>query len=192
MNNKTQQVKIRPLQKKDNNAVENICIITAPEFFVNTENRRKITLLLYCDYYTRMREHSFVAVNEKDEAVGYIFCEPDNKRYKNEFKKVELKKLLKLGIISCIRGINEIKSAQLYADKYPGHMHIDILPQYQRQGIGHMLLDTLTEHLKNIGSKGFHLGCGTGNEKGISFYRKYGFKELGRKGGSVLFGIYIK
>lgn len=87
MNNLKQQIKIRPLQEKDKNAVESICIATAPEFLINTENRRKRTLLLYCDYYTRMREHSFVAVNENDEAVGYIFCEPDNSRYKSEFKK---------------------------------------------------------------------------------------------------------
>lgn len=192
MNNLKQQIKIRPLQEKDKNAVESICIATAPEFLINTENRRKRTLLLYCDYYTRMREHSFVAVNENDEAVGYIFCEPDNSRYKSEFKKAELKKLLKLGLTSYIHGRCEIKSAQECADKYPGHMHIDILPEYQRQGVGHMLLDVLIEHLKAIGSKGIHLGCGADNEKGISFYRKYGFMELERKGGGILFGIEIK
>lgn len=185
-------IKIRPLLEKDTKAVEQICIATAPEFFVNTKKRRKRNLLLYCDYYTRMKKHCFVAVNENDEAVGYIFCEPDNNRYKNEFKKVELKKLLRLGIPSYIRGKSEIQSAQECADKYPGHMHIDILPEYQKQGVGHMLVDTLISHLSDIGSKGIHLGCDAGNEIGISFYRKYGFQELGRKGGGILFGIDIK
>lgn len=182
-------VKIRPYEEKDKAAVENVCVVTAPPSFVDTEKHKRITLLLYCDYYTRMKEHSFVAVNENDEAVGYIFCEPDYSRYKDEYKSVELKKLLRLGISSYFRGKGEIAGASLASDKYPGHMHIDILPEYQRQGVGHMLVDALKAQLKEENVKGLHLSCGAKNEKGISFYKKYGFTELKRTAGSVLFAL---
>lgn len=184
-------VKIRPLKEKDKKACEHICIVTAPPSFVDTEKHRKRNLLLYCDYYTRMREHSFVAVNENDEAVGYIFCEPDCNRYKNEFKRVELKKLLRLGLAGYAWGKSEIASAMMCSKEYPGHMHIDILPEYQRQGVGHMLVDALKAHLAEIGVAGIHLGCGAKNEMGISFYKKYGFKELSRSVGGITFSLDI-
>lgn len=185
-------VKIRPLKEKDKKACGNICIVTAPPSFVDTERHRRRNLLLYCNYYTRMNGHSFVAVNENDEAIGYIFCEPDYNRYKKEFKRVELKQLLKLGIASYAWGKSEIASAKMFSNEYPGHMHIDILPEYQRQGVGHMLVDALRAHLKEENVKGIHLGCGAKNEMGVSFYKKYGFAELARTPGGVTFGMKIK
>lgn len=75
-------IKIRPMLEKDKKAVEHICIVTAPPDFVCDEKKRERTLLLYNRYYTRIVKHSFVAADENDNAVGYILCAPDYRKYK--------------------------------------------------------------------------------------------------------------
>ena len=59
---------------------------------------------------------------------------------------------------------------------YPAHLHINILPKYQRKGIGHNLMNSLEIHLKEKNVKGYHLGVSTKNKQGINFYKKYGLE----------------
>lgn len=185
-------ITIRPYEEKDEKAVESICIKTAPPSFVDTPKHIEKNLLLYCRYYTRMKKHSFVAVNENDEAVGYIFCEPDYNTYKKEYGRVELKQLLRLGISAALQGRGGVLAVGHYAGNYPAHLHIDILPEYQRMGVGHMLVDALCKHLTAEGVKGVHLCCGAKNEMGVSFYRKYGFREIDSNPGAIVFALDLK
>ncbi|KAF9696790.1 hypothetical protein EKO04_005388 [Ascochyta lentis] len=60
--------------------------------------------------------------------------------------------------------------------KYPAHMHIDILPEFQRKGWGSILISNLFEALKREGAHGIHLGMVRWNTAGKSFYEKLGFK----------------
>ena len=71
--------------------------------------------------------------------------------------------------------------------RYPAHLHIDILPVGQRMGIGTALVDRLREKLRSEGIPGVFLICGAKNEKGVNFYRKYGFKEIKKLPGSIIF-----
>jgi ribosomal protein S18 acetylase RimI-like enzyme len=64
-----------------------------------------------------------------------------------------------------------------YVD-YPGHIHIDLLPEAQGAGWGRKLMDAFCDRLRSLGCPGFHLGVGKRNEGGVSFYRRYGMKEL--------------
>ena len=50
-------------------------------------------------------------------------------------------------------------------------------------------MDTLLSALRAKGVRGVMLGCGKNNEKGNSFYKKYGFTRLGEASGTVLWGI---
>ncbi|KAJ4315492.1 hypothetical protein N0V94_005929 [Neodidymelliopsis sp. IMI 364377] len=61
-------------------------------------------------------------------------------------------------------------------EKYPAHMHIDILPEFQRQGWGSVLVNTLFEAVKREGASGIHLDMVKWNTTGRSFYEKIGFK----------------
>ena len=62
--------------------------------------------------------------------------------------------------------------------KYPVHLHIDILPEYQHRGYGSELINTLCEHLKKSGCS--HLSvCGINrNSSAYRFYKKCGFYEF--------------
>lgn len=60
---------------------------------------------------------------------------------------------------------------------YPGHLHIDILPPYQRVGLGRKLIDIFLDQMRKHNSKGIHLGMVSSNEGAERFYRRMG---LGR------------
>lgn len=77
-----------------------------------------------------------------------------------------------------------------YADRYPAHLHIDILPEYQRQGIGFQLMDTLTVHLREQGVPAVMLSVAGDNEKGKNFYRKYGFQVLEETPNEIVMGRF--
>ena len=61
---------------------------------------------------------------------------------------------------------------------YPAHLHIDLLPEAQGQGLGRMLMERLWAALRAAGVPGVHLGVGTLNPGALAFYRHLGFTEL--------------
>ncbi|GAA4593615.1 hypothetical protein GCM10023194_58330 [Planotetraspora phitsanulokensis] len=65
---------------------------------------------------------------------------------------------------------------ELY-DRYPAHLHIDILPRGQGAGLGRRLMATLVEALRARRVPGLHLGVGSGNPGAFAFYQAVGFSE---------------
>ena len=63
-------------------------------------------------------------------------------------------------------------------ERYPAHLHIDLLPRIQGQGDGRRLLTTLLEGLATAGAPGVHLGVSKANPRAIGFYRRMGFTEV--------------
>lgn len=51
-------------------------------------------------------------------------------------------------------------------------------PDYQRHGIGHLLLDLMAEHAHRRGSRRMVLHVNRHNAQAIAAYRKYGFEVL--------------
>lgn len=174
-------VTIRNMKIEDRIAVEQICIATASAKAKATAESVQSTLLLYADFYVKnCRDHCFVAVNQNGQVVGYILCAPDYTFYRKEFTKSELASLLAKGLNYFFMGIGEMVAQIPFRKKYPAHLHIDILDEYQRQGIGHKLMDALINHLKSQEIGGVVLFVDPNNEKGINFYKKYGFSSLSR------------
>ena len=64
------------------------------------------------------------------------------------------------------------------AERYPSHMHIDLLPRLQANGYGRQLISTLTAALRDQRSRGVHLHVPHGNRRAAGFYRHIGFSEL--------------
>lgn len=69
-------------------------------------------------------------------------------------------------------------SARIDLAQYPASLHIDLLPQAQRQGTGRGLMTHLFTILRNLGVPGVHLYVGRVNTGAISFYERVGFKCL--------------
>ena len=54
------------------------------------------------------------------------------------------------------------------------HLHIDLLPRAQGQGLGRTLMD---RWLDLVGGRA-HLGCSPRNVRALAFYDRYGFRRL--------------
>lgn len=63
-------------------------------------------------------------------------------------------------------------------ERYPAHLHIDLLPRVQGRGNGRRLLETLLSALADAGVPGVHLGVGTANQRAIAFYGRMGFSAV--------------
>jgi ribosomal protein S18 acetylase RimI-like enzyme len=72
---------------------------------------------------------------------------------------------------------------------YPAHLHINLLPRLQGQGLGRALIDRWREAVRVQGAQGMHLGVGTRNDHAVRFYRAYGFGEFRRYGEVIVFAL---
>lgn len=134
---------------------------------------------MFSRYYVDIEpDICYVAVDENDKAVGYIYGSKDYDYYQNNFgpyirKVSELKNRAFLG-----EALTEMFDHAIYKDKYPAHLHIDILPEYQSKGFGSKLINSFCDELKSRGIKGVMLIVGAENEGARRFYERNGFELL--------------
>ena len=129
-------MQIRPYEPRDRERMREICLATATPRVYEDAALRAWILLMYNDYYTE-REPStcFVAANDADEAVGYVISAPDYARYRLRFLPY-LPRIWRCSH-SAARFWLFHQVEGRFAREYPAHLHINILPEYQRLGLGH-------------------------------------------------------
>ena len=178
-------VTIRPYQEKDRPHVERICVETAGPGFGETPRRKKAAVAAFCRYFiTRSPELCFVAADAQDNAVGYILCTPSFGRW----CRYAPEQFLTGFPFGLLWSIGSMLGALPYVRQYPAHLHIDLLPPYQRMGLGSGLMKTLEEALAQKGIPGVSLCVSKDNAGAIRFYEKSGFRVLGRHPGSIAYG----
>jgi ribosomal protein S18 acetylase RimI-like enzyme len=64
------------------------------------------------------------------------------------------------------------------AARYPAHLHIDLLPEGQRRGLGRRLMNAFLDALRRRGVPGVHLTMDPANTGARAFYDRIGFTEL--------------
>ena len=181
-------MEIRSFDEKDRENCRDIChkTATAPEYVKSKE----LVCLLYCDYYLDNEpDNCFVLVDDCDNAVGYILCAEDEKAFGKGMKPY-LKKVRKLSFGQWFAHLIEGVLDKSVAKKYPAHLHIDILPEGQRQGYGSKILGALETHLQSKGIQGVRLGVGGLNEGAHRFYEANGYvllRDYGKAG-----RVYVK
>lgn len=179
-------ISIRKYDKKDSDGVRFACLNSEGEAI--TGNLGEFILHTFCDYYIEKEPENCFVLDDDGKAVGYIICTENYDRYKEIFDRDYLP-------LNCGLGDELYKWAEestvlqnKYKASYPAHLHIDILPEYQRKGWGGKLLNTLSDHLKSKGISGVMLTAGTENVNAGMFYKKYGFEQLEILGTDVAFG----
>ena len=60
---------------------------------------------------------------------------------------------------------------------YPAHLHIDILPEFHRLGLGRALIDTFSGAIKKEGADGIHLLMSQSNVEAGKFYTGTGWQR---------------
>jgi ribosomal protein S18 acetylase RimI-like enzyme len=75
-------------------------------------------------------------------------------------------------------GLDQHESIVPEADRYPAHLHIDLLPELQGRGFGRRLIRELLAALRERGVPGVYLRVSPANTGALAFYRRLGFREL--------------
>ena len=185
-------MQIKRYEEKYKEDVRYVCLNSNGPCTMN-DSQQHLILTTYCDYFIEKEgRNCFIAVDENDRAIGYVLCAENYDSYKKVFRKEYITRFRKTDIFSIITAELSSFLQSVYKKKYPAHMHIDILPEYQRMGLGHKLMDALCENLKSKNIKGLCLTMYSGNKKGGSFYRKYGFTLLKKIAGVDVFALKIK
>ena len=184
---------IRPFEEKDKENVRFVCLNSEGPCQMTPDEQHYI-LTTYCNYYIEKEgRNCFVAVNDDDEAIAYIICTENYDAYRKIFLEEYVPRIddnLKVWGFNAKQGaIDSTVLQEKYKEEYPAHLHIDVLPEYHRRGIGHMLVNALKEHLHNKGVCGVMLTVGSKNVVGQGFYNKYGFDFLEQAGDDVAFGL---
>jgi len=185
---------IRKYQPKDKENVRMVCMHTGPKEALERDGPARITLLAtYCDYYIECEPHNcFVIADDNNEAVGYIICAEEYFGYRKRFLSEYAPRTKGLPIDKRVECLGAAHLPRFFVKKYPAHLHIDILPAYQRMGLGSKLMDTLVAHLRSKNIPGVMLGVGSKNEKGINFYKKYGFQKKLRIPFSIVMALDVR
>jgi ribosomal protein S18 acetylase RimI-like enzyme len=68
------------------------------------------------------------------------------------------------------------------AEDYPSHLHINLVPRLQSQGLGRQLMNTLIRALREQGSVGLHFFVWPANQRAVGFYRHLGFTMISAEG----------
>lgn len=178
-------VTIRPYQEKDCGAVQQICIATAGPGFVETNRKKKAAVAAFCRYFiTRSPEFCFVAVDGEDIPVGYILCTPSFGRW----CRYAPEQFLTVFPYGLLWSVGSMLGAVPYLKRYPAHLHINLLPPYQRMGLGRKLMQALEAALRQQNCPGVSLCVSKDNHGAMEFYERCGFRALGKHPGSVAYG----
>lgn len=183
-------ITIRPYDKKDFRYIQDICMATSALANDDTPINRAMLCAMYCDYYLdNQGDHCFVAVDENDIPVGYVLCAVDVGNYDEQMSEHYLLLVRKISSKHFFEYNAEIKIAERYVRSgYTAHLHIDILSDYHRQGIGTELIKALENHLKEMFVEGIHIVCSSKNKTACAFYEKMGYQDIDYIVGAIVYG----
>ncbi|MCB1693538.1 MAG: GNAT family N-acetyltransferase [Pseudomonadales bacterium] len=88
-----------------------------------------------------------------------------------------------------VRAIHKGYTTPPFVDRYPAHLHIDVLPVGQGQGQGPKLMERFLDAVRSRGAKGLHLGVSRGNTRATAWYPKLGFHTVVDSDTSLVYGI---
>jgi ribosomal protein S18 acetylase RimI-like enzyme len=178
-------ITIRKATIEDLPAVREICKITCTDPYLL--EHLKTLYLLYADYYLNEEQgHCFVAL-AKGKVIGYILSSFDQALFNRTMKSKYLP-VLKASDPRSYRLEKAFLFATLFWKSYRAHLHIDILPAYQHQGIGSRLMENLVAALRLNHVKRVYLAVSSSHRNAVAFYRKNHFKTLYHVSGSYVLG----
>lgn len=190
---------IRPYRPSDEPALRDICVRTAHVGGDARPHYRDPEILpeIFAVPYVRLEPSLAFVVDDGGRAVGYILGTADTSRFVERFRDEWLPTVA--GRYPVLAGepadSDEVMRHLLHTPErmvvpelaaYPAHLHIDLLPGYQRAGHGRGLIDAFVGALKATGAVGVHLGMVTENVAARAFYDRVGFEEITVEGAGVL------
>lgn len=180
---------IRGYAAADYDAIGRVCLLTAEAglsaegLYVSDDLMPDIFARPYVEL-----EPSLATVVDDGEVGGYILGVADTARFVARFREEWVPRLAEkyehtqpvVTKDDLIRHLGFWPERMLIPelDDYPAHLHIDLLPRLQGQGLGRQLIDTLIAQLRSRGVPGLHLSMDAANTGARAFYDRLGFTEL--------------
>lgn len=184
---------IRPFQAADIADVYDICMRTADGGGDARGQYSTNDLMpdLFAGPYVRLEpEHAFV-VDDGTRVVGYVIGTSDTARFVTRYREEWIVRLgdkyspppppaerttAEENMLALHFWPERMISPELAA--YPAHLHIDLLPSAQRQGLGRALIERFLSTLASEGVPAVHVGMVTANTEARKFYDRLGFTEI--------------
>jgi ribosomal protein S18 acetylase RimI-like enzyme len=152
---------------------------------------KRLFALIFCLYYVWFEtDHCFVAELE-GKVVGYIIGTGDAHSQGADFERRMLWRIAPRLFAytlwrypAAFREVLYWRRHEKAGSPIPGYralLHINVLPGFQRKGLGSGLMAAFTSKLREEGHSRVYLETSNHNLKALDFYRKCGFKELERR-----------
>ncbi|AEN08295.1 MULTISPECIES: GNAT family N-acetyltransferase [unclassified Streptomyces] len=187
-----QTAHVRPYRPDDREALAGICVRTADNGGDSSHLYPDPGLMpaLFAAPYAHLEpELTFVLDDGTGRAVGYVLGTADTRRFVDAFREHWIGRVTERfpEPTGSPGTLTEEMTALLYRpermvlpelDSYPAHLHIDLLPPWQRRGFGRKLMDAFLGALRDKGVAAVHLSMLTANTPARAFYDRLGFHEI--------------
>lgn len=196
--------RIRPFRAGDEPELSRVCVLTADDGADGTGVLSDDEIwgeIFVIPYVVRHPDLAFVVETDDGRVAGYVVCAPDTSQFEDWFAtewwprfaqrwpKPDIERTRQDGTL--LYAYSRRAGAEPYADTYPAHLHIDLLPEVQGQGWGRRLIETVMTELRARGVSGLHLVASDTNAGAIAFYPRVGFAALPSHEGAQAFGTAL-
>ena len=185
---------IRPASEADTDALYEICLKTADsgaDASALYSDARLPGFIWAAPYLKFAPDFAFVLVQD-DLPVGYVIGTPDTPEFDRQLRAhwwpyvrqeiAGLEPSREKDADAIDRIAHPRTGSSWLEQRFPAHVHINVLPPAQGSGWGRRMLDIQLNALRNAGVKGVHLGVDPRNEGAKGFYRHLRFSEIERDG----------
>ncbi|KAA0962790.1 GNAT family N-acetyltransferase [Microbacterium sp. ANT_H45B] len=194
--------RIRPYRPSDRAALYEICTRTADAGADATGVLSDDALwgdLFAVPYVERHPDLAWVVEADDGRAIGYIVATDDTEAFATWFRdewwpalqgrypRAETPTTREERMIE--HGYTQAPGRDAHSAEYPAHLHIDLLPETQGQGLGRQLIRTLFAELTRRGVRGLHLGMDPNNTGAAAFYERLGMTPLPAEPGGQSYGV---
>ncbi|MGH3763023.1 GNAT family N-acetyltransferase [Actinophytocola sp.] len=196
--------RIRAFRPGDERALYEICLLTGASGADATGMYRDPNLLgeIYVGPYLRLAPSLAIVGEDETGVAGYALGVADTRAFEKACERdwwPPLRARHPHGSFPpgspddrLIRMIhNPPETSEDVVERYPAHLHIDLLPRLQGGGYGRRLLESLFDALLAAGVPSVHLGVGLANERAIAFYEHLGFTVVHRYTGSQIMARHL-
>lgn len=191
---------LRPYRPTDLDALYEICHRTglAGQDATGVIDDRRLLGDLFAAPYAVLEPDLATIADLDGEAVGYILGTADTAAFEARMEREWYPaKRVERPQERAGDGVDALFTALLHhpitADPallatHPAHLHIDLLPVLQGQGLGRRMIEGFCEAVAARGAGGVHFGVNPANEPALGFYRHLGFEQLAVDSHTVTMG----
>ncbi len=178
-------IDLRPLRAEDLDALYDIALKTGDAGGDATRFHKDRRLLghLYAAPYGVLAPNWCVVAEDEEGVCGYVVGAPDTRSFADELERSwwpELRGRYPDPGPPPFASADAARIYQMYhpslppaavIDRFPAHMHMNILPRAQGQGVGRALCEKWCAMAEKRGVSGVHVGVSPKNHRGAAFWQ---------------------